>query len=248
MGGDQRRSGWCELRLARHEGYTSDPDYVSPLYAYAHGSGSAQGCAITGGTFYNPSVVQFPSSYVGDYFFADFCNGWIRRYDPATDTATGFATGIGMPVDLDVGPDGTLYYLAMEEGAVHAIRYQEQDSDRDGCTDQQELAADPGLGGARDPNNFWDFFDVDTENGLGAGTALFGVVVVNDITRVVLHFGQTGDPTIPPLTDASSFSAYHTRFDRTIVGPNAWNLGPPNGAIVVDDIAHVVRQFGHHCT
>ena len=46
---------------------------------------------------------QFPSDYVGDYFFADYCGGWIRRLDPATDNAvTTFATGISSPVDLQV--------------------------------------------------------------------------------------------------------------------------------------------------
>jgi guanylate kinase len=49
------------------EGPTQDPRFVSPLYAYKHDVG----CAITGGTFYRPAVQQFPSQYVGDYFFVD---------------------------------------------------------------------------------------------------------------------------------------------------------------------------------
>jgi glucose/arabinose dehydrogenase len=52
---------------------------TSPLYTYPHPSigGSVTGCAITGGAFYNPTTVQFPASYVGKYFFADYCNRWI---------------------------------------------------------------------------------------------------------------------------------------------------------------------------
>ncbi len=99
------------------EGYTSTPGYRSPLHAYGHDSG----CAITGGTFYNPTTPQFPSAYTGKYFFSDFCSGWIRQYDPASNTATGFATGISSPVDLKVGPDGNLYYLARGAGAVYRI-------------------------------------------------------------------------------------------------------------------------------
>ena len=39
--------------------------------------------------FYNPQMVQFPSGYVGDYFFADFCRGWIRSYAlPGTCTTS----------------------------------------------------------------------------------------------------------------------------------------------------------------
>src|SRR5439155_137646 len=31
------------------EGYTSDPRFLSPIFAYPHGSGETAGCAITGG-------------------------------------------------------------------------------------------------------------------------------------------------------------------------------------------------------
>jgi glucose/arabinose dehydrogenase len=105
------------------EGYTTNPAYRSPLYAYGHGSSSTTGCAITGGVFYNPTTVSFPDNYVGDYFFADYCNGWIRRYDPASNTTASFASGISSPVDLHVAPDGSLYYLARGGGAVYRVQY-----------------------------------------------------------------------------------------------------------------------------
>jgi glucose/arabinose dehydrogenase len=94
------------------EGPTSNPAFRGPIYFYLHGTNNMTGCAIVGGAFYNPPVPQFPSSYAGKYFFADLCNGWIRVFDPGAGTATGFATGIVSPVDLHVGPDGALYYLA----------------------------------------------------------------------------------------------------------------------------------------
>ena len=59
-------------------------------------------CAITGGAFYNPTTQQFPAAYVGQYFFADYCAGWIRRFDPSTSAVTDFASGISSPVDLKV--------------------------------------------------------------------------------------------------------------------------------------------------
>jgi glucose/arabinose dehydrogenase len=105
------------------EGPTTNPNFRSPLFWYGHGTGATVGCAITGGTFYNPSVNQFPSSYVGKYFFADFCSGWIRLLDPANNTATDFASGISSPVDLQVGPEGNLYYLARGSGAVFKISF-----------------------------------------------------------------------------------------------------------------------------
>jgi hypothetical protein len=92
---------------------------------YGHGSTKATGCAITGGVFYNPTTRQFPSGYVGDYFFADFCSGWIRRLDAATGDVTGFATGLSMPVALEVSRGGSLYYLSRGHGtgSVGKIRY-----------------------------------------------------------------------------------------------------------------------------
>src|SRR5882762_10228589 len=44
------------------EGPTSNPRFRSPIFWYGHGSLSTEGCAITGGAFYNPTTVQFPSS------------------------------------------------------------------------------------------------------------------------------------------------------------------------------------------
>ena len=103
--------GWPET-----EGPTTDPRFRSPIFAYGRSPSSTGGCAITGGTFYNPPAAQFPASYVGKYFFADYCSGWIRVLDPANNTAAGFAEGIDNPVDLQVAADGTLYYLARGGG------------------------------------------------------------------------------------------------------------------------------------
>jgi glucose/arabinose dehydrogenase len=106
-----------------HEGPESAAAYVPPLFAYRHGSTATTGCAITGGTFYNPASRQFPKRYVGDYFFTDLCGGWVRRYDPATDTTSGFATGFDSSlVDLEVGSGGALYVLSLG-GKVHKVRF-----------------------------------------------------------------------------------------------------------------------------
>jgi hypothetical protein len=105
------------------EGETTNPAYRSPLHVYGHGSTSTTGCAITGGVFYNPATVQFPASYTGKFFFADYCGGWIRTYDPSTDGSAAFATGISSPVDLQVSTDGSLYYLYRGSGAVKRVYY-----------------------------------------------------------------------------------------------------------------------------
>jgi glucose/arabinose dehydrogenase len=101
------------------EGFCLPPNgnLRDPLFEYGHnGDPSTTGCAIVGGAFYNPPVAQFPASYVGKYFFADLCSGWIRLMDPSNNTASPFATGLATPVDLQVGPDGGLYYLMRGSG------------------------------------------------------------------------------------------------------------------------------------
>ena len=76
--------GWPTWKALR----ASEPKFSQSSFQYAHtGTTSTTGCAIVGGGFYNPTTVQFPASYVGKYFFADLCNGWIRVFDPSNNTA-----------------------------------------------------------------------------------------------------------------------------------------------------------------
>lgn len=116
--------GWPDT-----EGPTTDTRYLSPIFAYQTGSGQPPACAISGGTFYNPPLDQFPMEFIGQYFFADFCGGWIRQLDPANPaTAPFFARDIALPVDLQVGPDGSLYYLARGDGgAVFQVQFTGRD-------------------------------------------------------------------------------------------------------------------------
>lgn len=110
------------------EGNTGTPPggpgtYRGPLYTYAHGSGTFQGFAITGGAFYDPATPAFPAAYSGDYFFADYVSGWIHVRDAATGNVDEFATGADGPVDLRVTADGSLLYLSRGSGAVFRVRY-----------------------------------------------------------------------------------------------------------------------------
>lgn len=105
------------------EGFCSppNPSFTDPIFVYQN---TGVDCAITGGAFYNPQLIQFPSNFVGNYFFSDFCGGWIHRLDLANGvTVSDFATGIANPVDLKVSPDGFLYYLARTSGTVGRIDF-----------------------------------------------------------------------------------------------------------------------------
>src|SRR4030095_107049 len=105
------------------EGPTTNPAFRSPIFAYGHGTGPTTGCAIAGGAFYNPAQVQFPATFVGKYFFADLCSGWIRVLDPSNNTASSFASGINQPVDLKVAADGSLYYLASGSQSLFRVQF-----------------------------------------------------------------------------------------------------------------------------
>lgn len=90
--------GWPSSEGPPHP--SPDPAITYPLHSYGHGTGATTGCAITGGAFYDPASVSFPAESVGKYYFADYCSGWIRRFDPDAGLAVGFAAGISLPVDL----------------------------------------------------------------------------------------------------------------------------------------------------
>jgi len=91
----------------------SNPSFRDPIFSYAN---DASTCAIVGGAFYNPAAATFPASYVGKYFFGDLCGGWIKTYNPSNGMVENFATGVSTGVGLEVGSDGSLYYLQQGGG------------------------------------------------------------------------------------------------------------------------------------
>lgn len=119
------------------------------------------------------------------------------------------------------------------------------DKDADGCTTERELGPNEQFGGRRDPNWFWDFFDVDRD----------AVVSVSDLFLVVQRVGYTR---VPPPTKQEALAealtppgalGYHAAFDRSPPSPGGdpWDLGPPDGAIATNDVLAAVLQFGHSC-
>jgi glucose/arabinose dehydrogenase len=86
----------------------------------------ALGGCVTGGAFYDST--GFPASYRGNFFFAEFNNQRVLRavLDPATNHITSvdtWAGSTGTTVDVSVGPDGALYYLAHREGTIYRASY-----------------------------------------------------------------------------------------------------------------------------
>ncbi|MEM0993484.1 MAG: PQQ-dependent sugar dehydrogenase [Bacteroidota bacterium] len=99
--------GW-PITEGKSDGQALPDDYQEPIYTYDHEAG----CAITGAAFYNPSVQQFPERYRGKFFFGDYCNGYIKVFNPDTyEVEEDFAWNIFRPIGMLVAPNGDLYHL-----------------------------------------------------------------------------------------------------------------------------------------
>jgi len=120
--------GWNEYEGDEpYQGGTQPSDYVGPIYTYSHTDTPCD--SITAGVFYRGSA--FPAQYDGDYFFADYCRGFIRTYDVDTDTVSDFADGFGFGlIDLEISSEGVLYYLKID-GTLGRIADQRADLNND---------------------------------------------------------------------------------------------------------------------
>lgn len=113
------------------EGKDTNSKFTNPVYSYGHGEGSGLGCAIAGGTFFNPSKTNYPSYYIGKYFFLDYCSRWINMISVKTNSVTrrDFISSVPRyPVGMATGPDGNLYFLSRVIGTVYKITYTNTDT------------------------------------------------------------------------------------------------------------------------
>jgi len=129
--GKGKNFGWpCyEGELARPEFAALSPSCAAlpaaavtfGAYTYDHTFGQT----AIGGPVYSASV--YPVEYQGAYFFADYSADWIRygRLDASgmLQNVQLFGSAMGGPVDLQQGPDGSLYYVAFNAGELRRIRF-----------------------------------------------------------------------------------------------------------------------------
>ena len=93
--------------------------FTQPVHVYE----PSEGCAISGGTFYESSTPTFESKYMGKYFYMDFCQGWIKYMDADGKNINTFATGLAGggsgfgSVSIEEGPDGNMYHLVRSKTA-----------------------------------------------------------------------------------------------------------------------------------
>ena len=90
-----------------------------PVFEYSH----QEGCSVTGGYVYRGALIP---SLQGHYFYADFCQGWVRSFRYAggtlTDEAQWPTLSPGGPV-LSFGEDaaGELYVLQASGGVFKVV-------------------------------------------------------------------------------------------------------------------------------
>jgi sugar lactone lactonase YvrE len=128
------------------------------------------------------------------------------------------------PLGVALGPDRSLFVLDAFNNRVLAF-VAGTDVDEDGCSDVEELGDDELAGGRRDPDNRWDFYDV---NGSHKVDAI-------DIGMVRSHFNQ-----------GTGHAMYAAVFDRS-AGAAGWAPGPPDGIVNAADIGLVRAAFNHNC-
>ena len=181
---------------------------------------------------------NFVAIGIGRYYNANSTYGWYWTTDFG-----GFADGSTPPTTATPTSTRTPTPAATPTSTPPPPTPSGVDSDGDGCDNALEQGSNPLLGGARDPNNPWDFFD--TPSGANQRDH---AITVGDVGAIVARFGNFGDPGIDPLSPPPP-TGYHTAFDRSPAQPgdHLWDLGPPNGNISVSDVGALIGQFGHTC-
>jgi hypothetical protein len=104
------------------------------------------------------------------------------------------------------------------------------DSDGDGCADARELGPLPILGGDRDPQQYWDFFDVTGDRAIDLADTLA------ILDKFGLLPGQNG---------------YDADLDRQAENPlKPWRTSAATGGqagIDLQDALLNLQSFGHNC-
>lgn len=118
-GGRGLNFGWSAFEGTRP--YHADQvatDPVPPLYEYPHDDAV---CAVTGGVVYRGTAIRALRAW---YVFTDYCSGtvWAAHADPGSPPQVLTIGRARQVVALATGPDGEVYLLDYQRGAVLVLR------------------------------------------------------------------------------------------------------------------------------
>lgn len=242
---DVGQNSWEEINLGVKganygwptcEGACPDTRFLGPVYAYPHPSAEGGGMSITGGAFYVAS--QFPSEYRESYYFGDYVAGFIKRI-PATPGSNSssplvvdFLTNINSPVDVEIGPDGSLFYLSIGAGEVHRVKFTKSAEEKNNSpvaliNASQTFGSVPftvmfDASKSYDPDGdpltySWDF---------GDGSR---IVNGNETAATVTHTYGTAGPYVAKLILSDSISGISTASQDILAGsPPAITISSPS--------------------
>jgi hypothetical protein len=204
---------------------------------------SGQDCVNAAPIYYEIrvyDVVFNNNNPVGDTAYGKFrLNAWLGNTTCANPPVPPYITGDESSIDSQ--PIGTNFKVTGL--AANADSDAPASPGGDGCSNVDELQTAAGtedFGGRRDPHNPYDFFDP------VPGPSTKRQVLVPDILAVVQKYFKGS---MDPLPDGGGLLSpdLKSKYDRTYLGPNVWNLGPPDGLQRVPDILAVVKQYFDSC-
>jgi len=136
--GTARQPSYDAANLTLCESLYLGGGQVAPRFAWQHNAGVYPGdpcpfggsSAISGLAFYPAAGGSYPAAYRSGLFFADYSRNcvWVMKAPapgsaPNSSTVEAFDTGAAAPVDLEVGPNGELYYVDIAFGSIRRYRY-----------------------------------------------------------------------------------------------------------------------------
>jgi glucose/arabinose dehydrogenase len=134
--GNGRQSGYDGANLSICENlYGQAGAHTQPYFTYHHANKvSTEACStgsssIAGLAFEFNSGTTYPAEYDDALFFADYSRDciWVMPKGadgrPAPGLVRPFVDGAANPVNLEMGPDGNLYYPDFDGGTIRRIEY-----------------------------------------------------------------------------------------------------------------------------
>jgi len=134
--GGGRQSGYsnANLNLCTSLYAQGSGAVTAPFYTWSHaakvvpGESCPTGSSSSAGlSFYVDG--PYPNDYDGALFFSDYSRDciWVMKRNgdalPNPSSITTFAAAAANPVDVQVGPDGALYYADFDGGTIRRIEY-----------------------------------------------------------------------------------------------------------------------------
>jgi glucose/arabinose dehydrogenase/regulation of enolase protein 1 (concanavalin A-like superfamily) len=134
--GNLQQSAYKALNLNICNNLYNSNTATPPFYTYNHNStlNQSDNCptgssSVTGLTFQFYTGHKYPSSYNGALFMADYSRNciWVMFNGtnnlPSPNNIKNFVTGASSPVDLEVSPEGELWYADLNGGTIRKIVY-----------------------------------------------------------------------------------------------------------------------------